>query len=196
MSVDENQIQEGEYRFQFAEECAIEDFIVMPMGIDGSKIGITGRPVDSPERIEWLCDTASKRLSPAQFSAWLRLWRQILDSSDPEVDAETLQRSRSLRVDDTTYTVHWAGKICDLGNTFLFHLMKHLESSTDQFHTFATLNERMGRGSDEKLAHIKSRLCCALHKAEMPDLAKCIKCQPGHYGLFFQPPGCAIQMST
>ena len=188
MSVDEFDLQYQEYQEQFGKDWAIESLVDMPLGIVG--------PTENPEWMEWLCDTASKRLSPAQFAAWLRSWRQILDSSDPEVDAETLEPSRSSRVDDTTFTVHWAGKTCELGNTVLFRLMEKLASSTGRFRTFAALNDEMGRDNDEKFAAPKSRLCRALQKAEMPDLAKCIKMETGHYGLFVQPPGCANQMST
>ncbi len=87
-------------------------------------------------------------------------------------------------VDEATFSVRWWGKTCKLGNKQQFRLIQELAKAPNTFLTFATLAERIGRRSDDKIADVKKRLIDALENAGMSGLAKCIHTQTGYYGLF------------
>ena len=146
------------------------------------------RLVDMDDWQDWLCGQAKKRKSPAQFVDWLYAFREVLDSYDPEVGPEVSDRAGECRIDEGTFCVHWVGESCTLGNTDQFRFLNALAKCPERYHSHAWINEQMARGESEKLAHIKSRLCSVLRGAKMSELAKCIKADIDHYGLFFQRP--------
>jgi hypothetical protein len=88
-----------------------------------------------------------------------------------------------LRVDGSTFTVHWGGRSCELGVSQQFRLIRALADSRGVYVPFATLAERMGGNPDDSIAHVKMRLVKALQDAGMSDLADRIHTQRGHYKL-------------
>lgn len=89
-----------------------------------------------------------------------------------------------VRVDESTFAVHWEGKTCQLGHTQQFRLIQQLEKEPRKFLPFALLATRMGGCPDDNIAHVKSRLVKTLQEAGMSELADCIRTQTGYYGLF------------
>jgi DNA-binding response OmpR family regulator len=89
-------------------------------------------------------------------------------------------------VDAATFSVHWDGKVCVLGNTLPFRLLERLGHRPNQFiHCDQLLDEVwQDLRSREAIRSVVKVLKQKLVQAGMDDLAASIKGnQPHHYGL-------------
>ena len=94
--------------------------------------------------------------------------------------------ARRSMVDLATFSVHWDGKICVLGNTLPFRLLERLGRRPNQFiHCDQLLDEVwQGLRSREAIRSVVKVLKQKLVQAGMDDLAASINGnQPHHYGL-------------
>jgi hypothetical protein len=107
---------------------------------------------------------------------------------------ELLHSAERVLLEESTFTVHYLGRHCDLGNTRQFALLRQLVLSRGKYVDFTALAERMGGDDGDDIRPVKCRLVKALGDAGMSDLAEGISTQDGHYGLFVAPG--ANQMST
>jgi hypothetical protein len=93
-------------------------------------------------------------------------------------------------VDAATFSVHWDGKVCVLGNTLPFRLLERLGRRPNQFIHCDQLLDDVWQGlrSREAIRSVVKVLKQKLVQAGMDDLAASIKGnQPRHYGLIFKP---------
>ncbi len=93
-------------------------------------------------------------------------------------------------VDVATFSVHWDGKTCVLGNTLPFRLLERLGRRPNQFIHCDQLLDDVWQGlrSREAIRSVVKVLKQKLVQAGMDDLAASIKgSQPHHYGLIFKP---------
>ena len=91
-------------------------------------------------------------------------------------------------IDVATFSVHWDGKTCVLGNTLPFRLLERLGRRPNQFiHCDQLLDEVwQGLRSREAIRSVVKVLKQKLVQAGMDDLAASINGnQPYHYGLIF-----------
>ncbi len=89
-------------------------------------------------------------------------------------------------VDAATFSVHWGGKTCLLGNTLPFRLLEHLGSRPNQFIHCDELLDDVWQGprSREAIRSVVKVLRQKLIQAGMDDLAASISGrEPHHYGL-------------
>jgi hypothetical protein len=96
--------------------------------------------------------------------------------------------ARHPMVDLATFSVHWDGKTCVLGNTLPFRLLERLGRRPNQFiHCDQLLDEVwQGLRSREAIRSVVKVLKQKLVQAGMDDLAASINGnQPYHYGLIF-----------
>jgi 7-cyano-7-deazaguanine synthase in queuosine biosynthesis len=95
------------------------------------------------------------------------------------------QQNGPLVVDQATFKITWQGRgPLEIGNRKEFHLLSFLASSRDQYISHTDLAQRLGKDQLDTVTHIKSRLVKFLKKNGFEDLARRIKSQKGHYGLF------------
>lgn len=112
---------------------------------------------------------------------------ECLTGANPaQTSAPPDSRAAAPVLNESTFSVHWNGRTCELGNSPRFRLMKELVSTPNCYTTFEKLAERMGDDSDG-IYHVKSRLIANLRNANMGDLAALIRTADGHYGLFIEP---------
>ena len=96
--------------------------------------------------------------------------------------------ARRPMIDVATFSVHWDGKTCVLGNTLPFRLLERLGRRPNQFiHCDQLLDEVwQGLRSREAIRSVVKVLKQKLVQAGMDDLAASINGnQPYHYGLIF-----------
>jgi len=98
--------------------------------------------------------------------------------------------SRRPVVDESTFTVLWAGKVCHLGCGLPFQLFQRLARRPNQWASYEALIEDVWLGalrSDEAIRSEIRRVRQKLKGAGLPDLAAAIKGSNRHYGLILQP---------
>ena len=94
--------------------------------------------------------------------------------------------ARRSMIDPATFSVHWDGKICVLGNTLPFRLLERLGRRPNQFIHCDQLLDDVWQGlrSREAIRSVVKVLKQKLVQAGMDDLAASINGnQPHHYGL-------------
>ena len=108
----------------------------------------------------------------------------ILAASSPNGGLSACPRM----VDLATFSVHWNGKTCVLGNTLPFRLLERLGRRPNQFIHCDQLLDDVWQGlrSREAIRSVVKVLKQKLVQAGMDDLAASINGnQPHHYGLIF-----------
>jgi DNA-binding response OmpR family regulator len=92
-------------------------------------------------------------------------------------------------IDRATFTVHWGGKSCYLGNTLPFKFLERLARRPNQLIPCDQLLDDVWQGlrSREAMRSVVKVLRQKLSQAGMEDLAKAIDgTTAGHYGLMFK----------
>lgn len=92
-------------------------------------------------------------------------------------------------IDVATFTVQWQGKVCHLGYTISFRLLKRLYCQRDEFVPHQQLLDDVWEGprSPSALRSAVADLRARLSRAGMRDLARAIDGHnPGHYGLLLR----------
>jgi DNA-binding response OmpR family regulator len=92
-------------------------------------------------------------------------------------------------IDESTFTVLWAGKVCHLGCGLPFRLFERLARRPNQWASYERLIEDVWLGaprSDEAIRSEIRRMRQKLKAAGLPVLAAAIKGRSRHYGLILQ----------
>jgi DNA-binding response OmpR family regulator len=91
-----------------------------------------------------------------------------------------------LRIERSTYTLHWRARECDLGNTIAFQIMERLGRRPNEYISMERLLDEIWVGS-RTLSTVRSTVCrlrCKLRQSGMADLAASIDGSAnGHYRL-------------
>jgi DNA-binding response OmpR family regulator len=114
---------------------------------------------------------------------------RLLVAVDMELQESAGARQETRLIDANTFTVHWRGRVCQLGYTIAFRLLTRLEIQRDEFVPHQRLFQDVWQGARSPsalrsaIADLRSRLA----RAGMRDLANAIDGHNhGHYGLMLR----------
>lgn len=85
----------------------------------------------------------------------------------------------------SAFSLRWKGrKPLEIGNRKEFHLLDALLTGANRYLAHTDLAQKLGGDELDQIGHVKSRLTKLLKDNGYADLAKGIRTQKGHYGLF------------